>query len=231
MDPALAESLLNMVLGAYCEKSKHLVWAMPIYILANLSFVMAGAYTYWRYLQLRNIRFKGAEAVHAIAWVIAAIGILGIYNYFFRSLPTLWAQVAVIMTYVFTFFTIFIRYVVGLKWKHVIFGLIGFALINLLNIELHDPREMNGAVFYLPVLLVLVIFSAYLHAQYKPGTLLFIQASVLFMFAVFLRMMDANVCASTGMGTMVLWLVCTSTSMSFLTEVLARNIFEKLPRR
>jgi hypothetical protein len=231
MDPAVSESLLNMVLGAYCEKSKHLVWAMPIYILANFSFVVAGAYTYWRYLQFRKAGFKGAEAVHAVAWAIAAIGILGMYNYFFRSLPTLWAQVIIIMVYVFSFFTIFIRYVIGLKWKHVIFGLIGFAIINVLNIELHNPREMNGAVFYLPILLVLIVFSAHLHAQNKPGTLLFIQASVLFMFAVFLRMMDANICARTGIGTMVLWLVCTSAAMSFLTEVLTRNIFEKLPRR
>lgn|GEM_PF-4147336 len=231
IDPALQESLFNMTLGAYCEKSKHVIWAMPIYILANLSFVAAGAYSYWRYLQFRAAKFPGAEAVHVIAWVIAAIGILGVYNYFFRSMPTLWAQVSVIMIYVFGFFTIFIRYVIKLKWKHVILGLLGFALINFLNIELHNPREMNGAVFYLPILLVLVIFSAHLHAQHKPGTLLFIQASVLFMLAIFLRMMDANVCERTGIGTMVLWLVCTAISMSFLMEVLARNVFEKLPRR
>jgi hypothetical protein len=241
MDPAVSESLLNMVLGAYCEKTKHLVWAMPVYIFANLSFVAAGAYTYWRYLQFRGAGFRGAEAVHAVSWIIAAIGILGIYNYFFRSMPTLWVQVAIIMTYVFTFFAIFIRYVIGLKWNHVALGLLTFVVVNFINIELHNPREMNGAVFYLPILLVLlagttlgavlVVFSAHLHAHHKPGTLLFIQASVLFMFAIFLRMTDANVCERTGISTMVLWLVCTSASMSFLTEVLARNIFEKLPRR
>ncbi|MFZ4124450.1 MAG: hypothetical protein ACOYJ2_00060 [Rickettsiales bacterium] len=224
MDPALTESLLNMILGSYCVKGHHVVWAMPVYILANLSFVLAGLYTYRRYLLFRRDGFVAAEAVHAVAWIIAAIGILGIYNYFFRSVPTLWAQVSVIMAYVFGFFTVFIRYVIGLKWKHVMLGLLTFVVVNFINIELHDPQEMNGAVFYLPVLLVLVIFSAHLHAHNKAGTLLFIQASVLFMFAVFLRMMDANVCARTGMGTMVLWLVCTSASMAFLSEVLARNV-------
>lgn len=228
IDPALQESLFNMTLGAYCEKSKHIIWAMPIYILANLSFVAAGIYSYWRYKQMRAMRFGGAEAVHAIAWVIAGIGILGIYNYFFRADPTLWAQVIVIMMYVFGFFTIFIRYVIGLNVKYTILGLLGFVLLNVLNIELHTPREMNGAVFYLPILLMLVIFSAHLHAQHKAGTLLFIQASVLFMFAIFLRMMDANVCESTGIGTMVLWLVCTSISMSFLMEVLYKNIHARL---
>lgn len=228
IDPAFSESLFNMTLGAYCEKTKHLTWAMPIYILANLSFVAAGIYSYWRYRQFRAIGFSGAEAVHAIAWIIASIGILGVYNYFFRSETTLWAQVGVIMIYVFGFFTIFIRYVIGLNWKHTCIGLLGFVLLNVLNMELHNPREMNGAVFYLPILLMLVIFSAHLHAQHKAGTLLFIQASVLFMFAIFLRMMDANVCERTGIGTMVLWLVCTSISMSFLMEVLYKNVQRKL---
>lgn len=231
MDPALGEMLLNMILGSYCVKTKHVIWAMPIYLLANASFIVAGIYSYWRYLQLRAVQFSGAEAVHATAWIIATIGILGIYNYFFRSYPTLWAQVGVIMVYVFGFFTIFLRYVIGLRWKHTLIGLLFFVLLNVLNIELHNPREMNGAVFYLPILLALVVFSAHLHAQNKVGTLLFIQASVLFMFAVFLRMMDANVCERTGIGTMVLWLVCTSLAMSFLVEVLYRNVMVRIPRR
>jgi hypothetical protein len=227
IDPALQESLLNMILGSYCVKTKDVIWAMPIYLVANLSLVAAGIYSHWRYRQMRAAGFAGSEAVHAIAWIIAGIGILGVYNYFFRSEPTLWAQVGVIMMYVFGFFTIFIRYVIGLNWKHTALGVLGFVLLNVLNVEMHNPREMNGAVFYLPILLMLVVFSAHLHAHNKPGTLMFIQASVLFMLAIFLRMMDANVCESTGIGTMVLWLVFTSASISFLMEVLTRNVLKR----
>lgn len=187
----------------YCERCGPGLWAEPLNATTNIAYLAAAAIAWWM------ARRRGGLDL-GIAGLIALATAVGIGSALFHTFATVWAKwldLVPIILYQLWFLALYVRQVVGLRVDATAATVGGFLAAAVGALQL--PPVLNGSLFYLPPILMLLACG--MHHQWRrlPGRGLLLGAAPLFLVALVFRTIDAAVCPYFPIGTHFLWHLLT----------------------
>lgn len=188
-------------IDAYCERTSAAFWAEPVNALTNLAFLLA---TLWAFRRWRA-RGGGDRATLAL---IGLVGVIGVGSFLFHTFANRWsalADVLPIALFIFGFFTLALRRLVGLSWPLTLLGLLAFVAFDQLAAPRAEPI-LGSSDAYLPALLALYGIGLWLVliGRRAAGRGL-LGAGAVFTLSLLFRMADGAVCPYWPLGTHFLW--------------------------
>ena len=205
-------SELTAFIDLYCERTAHGFFNEPLNAVSNASFIAAA---WWASRQ--NVMGTKTPRVFWVLCVLAAL--IGFGSIAFHTVPsrfTQWLDVIPIWAFVVTYAMAVTHSGTGNRWRYTlsicafVIGLV-FVLFFVTgdNLSASPPgaevRPYNGSLQYLPVVLVLLLFSVcagVVNHRIKYHLWL---ATGLFVAALTFRTIDINVCSAFPVGTHFVW--------------------------
>lgn len=211
---------LLVPIDIYCERGGPHLWAEPVNALTNLAFVAAGLWGLWQ------ARRRGAGTyAEVLCWWVVAIGIgSGLFHTFANRL-TMWADVLPIAGFTFAYTLFNLRRYLGMGWPRAILVFVAFYVAaGVLSALVPEwlREASNGSTAYLPALLALVFFGAWLVRAGHPAGWYNIGAAAIFVVSVGFRVADPLVCEALPLGTHFLWHVLNAALLGVLLAGVAR---------
>lgn len=202
---------LHKHIDIYCERLDPSFWAEPINAITNGAFFIGGFFA----LML-------ARKENALDWrsglLIALIFGMGIGSTLFHTFAQLWAMLAdilPILLYQMAFIVLYMRYVIGAKWRYA-FGLL-IPFIALMQGAMQLPREwLNGSMEYGPALVFVTVLGIWHWRNAARDHWALLAAAGVFTISLTFRSIDMAVCAALPIGTHFLW-HCLNALVLYLT--------------
>ena len=191
-------------LSAYCERTGAGLLAEPLNAVTNLAFLLA-ALGLWRWLRRQGYRPRESVDLHALAVLLAAIG-LGSLAWHTVARP--WAALADVLPiqlWISVFLMATLRRLLGFGVATTVLGLVVFQALSLGLPALLPRGWLNGSVAYLPAWATLVGLALVLAQRRSPAAAAFIPGAVLFGVSLLLRTLDRELCAAWPADTHFLW--------------------------
>jgi len=201
----------------YCERLGPGLWAEPLNALTNLGFLVA-AWVSWS--MVRDSPNRSGDVTILIILMVT----IGIGSGLFHTLATTWARVLdVVPILLFQTFYIWVyaRRVITIDWRWSAFFTGGFLAVTLLGREF--PGVLNGALAYVPALVVLVSLGIYHSWTKKRGPTVLLVASGVFLLALTCRTIDQAVCPYLAIGTHFLWHLLDAVVIYLATRAFVLN--------
>ncbi|WP_062234150.1 ceramidase domain-containing protein [Aureimonas sp. N4] len=188
-------------IDAYCERTSAAFWSEPVNALTNLAFLLAALWAFRRW----RARGGGDRATLAL---IGLVGVIGVGSFLFHTFANRWsalADVLPIALFIFGFFTLALRRLIGLSWPLTLLGLLAFVAFDQFVAPLAEPL-LGSSEAYLPALLALYGMALWLMGiGRKASGLGLLSAGAVFTLSLLFRMADGAVCPSWPLGTHFLW--------------------------
>jgi hypothetical protein len=201
---------------AYCERGDAGFWAEPLNAASNGAFLVAAFLAF----RLAGSGPKRDRAATALAGLVALVGI---GSFLFHTLAVRWAMLADVIPialFIYAYFFLALRRLLGLSLVPAILTTLGFAgfaaglepALDALTGQWVD-RLSNGSIAYAPAILALVGVAAGLlmpqtcslgPARSRAGLSL-LAIAALFALSLTFRTLDAALCPSLPIGTHFLW--------------------------
>ncbi|WP_027174103.1 ceramidase domain-containing protein [Methylobacterium sp. 10] len=201
---------------AYCERGDAAFWAEPLNAASNAAFLVAA------FLAFR-LAGSGPKRDHAATALAGLVGVVGIGSFLFHTLAVRWAMLADVIPialFIYAYFLLALRRLLGLSIVPAILATLGFAAfaaglepaLDALAGQSVD-RFSNGSIAYAPAILALIGVAAGLlmpqtcslgPARRRAGLSLLAIAG-LFALSLSFRTLDAALCPSLPIGTHFLW--------------------------
>lgn len=201
---------------AYCERGDAGFWAEPLNAASNAAFLVAA------FLALR-LAGSGLQRDRAATALAGLVAVVGIGSFLFHTFAVRWAMLADVIPialFIYAYFFLALRRLLGLAIVPAILATLGFAgfaaglepALDALTGQSVD-RLSNGSIAYAPAILALVGVAAGLlmpqtcvlgPARRRAGLSLLAIAAV-FALSLACRTLDAGLCPSLPMGTHFLW--------------------------
>jgi len=194
----------QVAVAVYCERAGDGLWAEPLNALSNLGFVLTAL------LILRRLHATGLPPHKLVDLLLLDLALMaiGIGSLLWHTLATPWsewADVIPILLFISVYLVAFMRRIGGLGPLPILTGFLLYHLVNT-TVQLGVSQQLlNGSIFYLPTLLVLLLFSLYtLRIGHRHARDL-VFASGLFCLSLLLRTLDQSLCSVWPFGTHFLW--------------------------
>ena len=209
---------LSLPVTDYCERIDDSFWAEPLNAITNIAFILVAVFLIRR---LKHHQIS-PTAILDIWLLIILIVVIGIGSFFWHTLATTWAKwldITPILLYMSIYLLSFLHRIVQLPILSSVVWLFSFYAVNI-GLYLFVPGDMmNGSIFYLPSLLILLFLTKYDHRLRIPATL--------FIIGITFRSVDQLICPWFSTGSHLLWhlsvsLVVLYTTM-FLIDLTART--------
>ena len=195
----------------YCERVGAGFWAEPFNAITNLAFILVAM----RLLRLVRRQQLHRGAIWDIWALVILIGVVGVGSFLWHTVATTWAQwldVVPILIYMSIYLLSFLFRVARLSLIESTMWLFGFYAVHVALYLFISPHALNGSLFYLPSLALLVYFIRY---DKHLGI-----AALFFAIGITFRSIDQLVCPVFAVGTHFLWHLAVSLSVFFTTRVL-----------
>lgn len=195
----------------YCERSNAAFWAEPFNAVSNLAFILVAV------LLMRRVQ-QQRIADTDIRLLIILTGLIGIGSFLWHTLAVgwaLWLDIIPIFLYMSLYLVSFLYRIRQLQLPVTLLCLLGFYLVHL-GLYLWVPVEtLNGSVFYIPSVLLLMFFTCYVRRLRI--------AVILFVIGIVLRSSDQWLCNYITIGSHFLWHVSISLVVFYSSLTLIEN--------
>lgn len=194
----------------YCERLGPSFWAEPVNAISNIAFIIAAvaAFAQWRR------QTSGDSAVLAL---IGVTFIIGLGSFAFHTLATQGAMlfdVVPIGFFIYGYFLLALRRMLGLSWPISVGLLASFALLSTGIAEIVPRAVLNGSTGYFPALAALLVIGGLLREEPQGRAML--TAAVVFIVSIIFRIIDPVVCPAFPLGTHFLWHVLNAIVLYLL---------------
>lgn len=192
---------LSSPIDLYCERTAPGLWAEPINVLSNASFLIA-AYALW--LLYRKAGKKDVE----ILLLIALTMLVGLGSLSFHTFANRWSMlsdVIPITLFIFCYLWVAIRRVFAVRNAPTLLILaLFFGFSSLLD---YAPANMqlNGSLGYFPSLGAILAFTLLTSRSSPPLSTHYAITFSCFALSIALRSIDMMYCAYFGLGTHFMW--------------------------
>ena len=212
----------------YCERTVQGFFNEPLNAVSNLGFVVAG---WWAARQLSR-----TESL-SIIWVLCVLAaLIGLGSFVFHTVPsrlTQWLDVIPIWAFVLSYAMVVTHMATGKRWLvtlgYLVLGIGLLVVLFVLSGELisaappgAEERVLNGSLQYLPVVLVLLLFSVGATVMKHRINRHLWWATGLFAVALFFRTIDIAVCQTLPTGTHFIWHLFDALLIAVLLHGLIR---------
>jgi hypothetical protein len=205
-------------INAYCERTDASYWSEPVNAFSNLAFLVAAVAAYWLWRQ------RGARDLPALL-LIVIVFVVGVGSYLFHTHANRWsllADVIPIMIFIYGYFFLALRRMVGLGIAATIGVLAGFFVLSFGFGMLLPPGFLNGSGSYLPALFALMAVAAVLHGTGHPSAGGLFAAAGVFIVSLTFRTIDHTVCEVFPIGTHFLWHMLNGLLLFMLIATMIR---------
>lgn len=202
-------------INAYCERADQSYWAEPVNAISNVAFLAAAFAALWMW------RRRGSD-VPELA-LIAIVFLVGIGSFLFHTHANRWslmADVIPIMAFIYGYFFLALRRMVGLGVAATIAVLAGFFVLSSGFGALLPPGFLNGSGSYLPALFALVAVAGILQGTGHSAAGGLFGAAGVFVVSLFFRTIDHAVCDVFPIGTHFLWHMLNGLLLFLLIRIL-----------
>ncbi|GGD02789.1 ceramidase domain-containing protein [Aureimonas glaciei] len=221
-------------IDGYCERLTEAFWAEPINALSNLAFLVAAGLglALWRRHDRRDRGPRQGRDWVGLAFVVL-VATIGLGSFLFHTFANVWsslADVVPIAVFIYAYFALALRRLVGLSFWLTALSTLGFFGFSFLADPLFGPL-VGGSAAYVPALLALVAIGAFLLGTGKPegGTVL--SAGLVFTASLALRIADEPLCADWPHGTHFLWHGLNAVTLGLLLVAAIRHAPPPRPGR
>lgn len=204
----------------YCERLAPGFWAEPLNAVSNGAFLAAAVYAFilWRREGARD---------WPVLWLIAVTAIVGAGSSLFHIFANRWsllADVLPIAVFIYSYFLLAMRRLLGLGAVSAVAVTVLFAVFNMcfarLWLGIFPGLTLNDSIGYLPAALAIlgVGLLCILKGQRITGRAL-VGAGCLFAVSLFFRSIDHAVCTALPVGTHFFWHVFNGLVLAMLMRV------------
>lgn len=201
---------------AYCERTDASFWAEPLNAVSNAAFLVAAVAAF-------RLAGSGPHRDPAAMALAVLVGIVGIGSALFHTLAVRWsllADVVPIALFIYSYFLLAMRRLLGLGLGPAILATLAFAGFHAglePALDAATGRSMdtlaNGSIAYVPAVLALLgVATGLLRPQgcglrprRRRAGLSLLAITGLFALSLMLRTLDAGLCPSLPTGTHFLW--------------------------
>lgn len=215
--------LNQQILSGYCERAMDPgFWAEPLNAITNGAFIIAAMIALM--MAIRARRLDGP-----VIWLIMLTAVIGTGSFLFHTLATRWAaiaDVAPIMLFILSYFTISMRCFAGYSWGKSLLLTVGFlgALVVLSFVMNTVLRPLiGGSVSYVPALLSLAAVGLWLNGRGHPAGLWLVAVAGIFTLSLTARAVDLPFCNAMPHGIHWLWHILNGVVLGTLTIALIRH--------
>ena len=207
---------MNEYVDIYCERIEPGLWAEPINLVTNLSFIIAAIYVW-------------PKVRHDIAGRLLSISLfsIGIGSGLFHSLATQWSAAAdvisiLINTLIYVYFAT--RRVLGASPVIAGIAVLCFVPYSLITEPLiaSVTGPLNGSTEYLPILLLIGTYAVIAIRVHVPTARGLGIAFALLAVSITFRSFDMALCNSLPIGTHFLWHTLNGILLGWMTIVMSR---------
>jgi len=216
----------TQAIDAYCERTGPGYWAEPVNAVTNAAFLVAAAVMAWR--------LRGAPPGRE--WVmVGLLALIGVGSFLFHTHARAWAALAdvlPILGFVLFYLHAAGRGFLGLsRGRSLVLVALFLPAAAALVPLLRAVPLLGVSAGYMPVLLLIAGFAAYLWRA-APATArgLAIGAAILAV-SITLRSLDAPLCAALPGGTHFGWHLLNAVMLAWMIEVYRRHMLARRPRR
>ena len=185
---------------AYCERTDFSFWSEPVNAITNFAFIIA-AFGAWQF-------GKGKPAMTGLApFMVVLVAVIGTGSFLFHTYATAWASLADVIPiaiYIFVFFGLAMRRMVGHTILMSVILTIVFFAVSVVIIRLSAPY-VGSSAGYVPALLALFGVGWYLITTSRIGGMTLQIAGVVFLFSLTARTLDEPFCENFPLGLHFIW--------------------------
>ena len=197
---------MNNYLDHYCERVAPQLWNEPFNVVSNLAFLVVAIYIFRLLSRFPVSANRRLWDLWLLTGLVVAIGVGSSIWHLFATSWTLWADRIPILLFISIFLISCLIRIFRLA-PLTAFAL--FALFQAVNIAVqlqYSPETLNGSIFYVPTLALLVAITIILwQKNYSPVKNHFLVACALFNIAIIFRSIDLVACDVFPVGTHFLW--------------------------
>jgi hypothetical protein len=191
-------------LDLYCERTDAAFWSEPLNALTNLAFLVAAILI----LAARRGRPGWDAAIFAGLTLLVGVGSLLFHT--FATVWGRWLDLVFIAAFIYVFLGLCLARVVGLGWRGVAAGIVGYAVLERVVLGAVPPGALSGSLLYLPPLLTLAALAWYARRRGHPAAPRLAAAVGVFAGALVIRTADLPLCQAWPAGTHFVWHVLTA---------------------
>jgi len=204
-----------LVVTTYCERSTQAFWAEPLNALSNIAFVLVAIALVWR---LWRDRYPPGGTWDI--WLLSLlIGVIGTGSFLWHTVAAPWAEwldVLPIVLYISLYLPSFLLRVARASVARSCAWFVLFHAVNGLFLLTLPGNTLNGSVYYLPSLGMLILLGRYDRRLYL--------SAALFTLALIFRSIDRALCPVFPPGTHFLWHLFISLTVYFTTISLLKSV-------
>ena len=197
---------MNSYLDHYCERVAPQLWNEPFNVVSNFAFLVVAFFIVRLFSRATVSANRSLWDLWLLTGLVVAIGIGSSIWHLFATSWTLWADRIPILLFISIFLISCLIRIFRLA-PLTAFAL--FALFQAVNIAVqlqYSPETLNGSIFYVPTLALLVAITIILwQKNYSPVKNHFLVACALFNIAIIFRSIDLVACDVFPVGTHFLW--------------------------
>lgn len=203
-----------LVVTTYCERSAQTFWAEPLNALSNIAFLLVSL-VLLRRLWRDQYPLRGDWDIWLLSLLIGATGV-GSFLWHTTAAPWAeWLDILPILLYISIYLPSFLLRVARASIPCSCAWFAVFHALNILFVLSIPGHSLNGSIYYLPSLLMLILLGRYDRRQLLSATL--------FALALVFRSIDRAVCPEFPIGTHFLWHLFISLTVYFTTVSLLNS--------
>ncbi|WP_455376643.1 ceramidase domain-containing protein [Kaarinaea lacus] len=205
---------MNSYLDHYCERVAPQLWNEPFNVVSNLAFLVVAIFIFRLLSRFPVSSNRRLWDLWLLTGLVVAIGIGSSIWHLFATSWTLWADRIPILLFISIFLISCLIRIFRLA-PLIAFAL--FVLFQAVNIAVqlqYPPETLNGSIFYVPTLALLVAITIILwQKNYSPIKNHFLVACGLFNIAIIFRSIDLVACDVFPVGTHFLWHILVASTI------------------
>lgn len=217
-----SEHILNYFYGV-CERSHDGILSEPLNLVSNLGFFYV-AFTIYRYYHRHpDIRGRMVWDIHALTFLIFAIGTGSVL---FHAIPNQLTELMDVVPIVIFINLFFLSTIVRIGKTNVFETIICYIAFGGAShfFVTQFPNAMNDSIGYLSSMGALIMIAIHLHLKRRSSARQFLLAAIIGVCSLFFRAIDNAVCDTIAIGTHFLWHGCNALLLYILMKQLIRNV-------
>jgi hypothetical protein len=206
---------LTLPIDQYCERTDFSLLSEPLNLLTNAGFIAAAYYLNKSFSKKNALLRPGAKLLNLIIFVI------GVGSALFHSFANRWSMisdVAPIALFIFCYFWLYLRHVVGLPKSKTLGGLLLFAVLSSIFIYTSDPIKTGGSHSYFGAWIMLFGLSCFWLCYSKKSQWDMMLGFLLLTVGIMARSVDETLCELNPIGTHFIWHLCNSLMLFLITR-------------
>lgn len=205
---------ISRTVPEYCERTGNTLLAEPLNLLSNLAFFVSAFFVYRLYKSKKIARLK----YWFLLFLLLLIGIGSSLWHSLRTPLTLALDAVPIFIFFLSFIYLLLRKLLGSNLKALVSVLI-FFLIQV-GVSYIFPTVLNGSVRHVVNAITFIGLGSLVYERNPAVRRDIALALTVYIFAIFTRSIDHQICDLFPVGTHFLWHILTAAASYFAIKTL-----------